>query len=185
MLLSLRFLLSPKHTYRVNQHTVRPYAHWFSHQRSNASLFRVVPFPDVLPQHSPTFRIVQENFMSLSSPRSSRDSNSSELGYDYIVTLFFIDTALDVISTLKKIYTLLRPGGLWVNLGPLLWTGGAQAKLELSLEEVMSVVEEVGFQLLTDPPRLTRRTVECEYTGDRDAMMTWIYKAEFWVARKV
>ena len=185
MLLSLRFLLSQKYTYRVNQHTVRPYAHWFSHQRSNASLFRVVAFPDVLPRHSSTFRIVQGNFMSLSSPKSFRDPNSSELGYDYIVTLFFIDTSLEVISTLKKIHDLLRPGGVWINLGPLLWTGGAKAKLELSLEEVMSVVEEVGFQVLTDSPQLTRKTVECEYTADKDAMMAWIYKAEFWVARKV
>ena len=101
------------------------------------------------------------------------------------MTLFFIDTALDVISTLKKIHSLLRPGGLWVNLGPLLWPGGAQAKIELSLEEVMSVIEEVGFQVLADSPQLTRKTVECEYTADKDAMMTWIYKAEFWVARKV
>jgi len=121
--------------------------------------------------------------MSLSPPQE---------GYDYILTLFFIDTSLDVISTLRKIHTLLRPEGTWINLGPLLWTGGSQAKVELSLEEVESVAEEVGFRFVHvdegiegASELLRRRVVECEYTADEGAMMRWIYQAEFWVARKL
>lgn len=180
MLLSLRFLLSPKHTPKIEMHTVRPYAHWFSHQRTNTSLFRPISFPDVLPRQSSIFRVVEGDFLKLSRPSSG--------GYDYIITLFFIDTSLDVLSTLSKIHSLLRPGGLWINLGPLLWTSGSQAKLEFSLEEVMSAVEEVGFEILgteSDSDKMKRRTVECEYTSDREAMMRWVYRSEFWVARKV
>ena len=113
-------------------------------------------------------------------------------GYDYIITLFFIDTSLDVISTLRKIHTLLRPEGIWINLGPLLWTSGSQAKVELSLEEVELVAEEIGFRFVPvddvdegmQNQHLKRRMVECEYTADKEAMMRWIYQAEFWVARK-
>ena len=106
-------------------------------------------------------------------------------GYHFVVTLFFIDTSLDVVATMNHIYTLLRPGGTWVNLGPLLWTGSAQAKVELTLDEVLEAAEEIGFIIEkgeTGPA--ARKTVECEYTGDKLAMMRWIYKAEFWVARK-
>lgn len=183
MLLSLRFLLSPKHTPKVKMHTLRPYAHWFSHQRTNASLFRTISFPDVLPRQSSTFRVVEGDFLKLFPPSSG--------GYDYILTLFFIDTSLDVLSTLSKIHSLLRSGGVWINLGPLLWTSGSQAKLEFSLEEVLDAVRGVGFEVLgteeevQESSKMARRTVECEYTADREAMMRWVYRAEFWVAKKI
>lgn len=84
---------------------------------------------------------------------------------------------------MEHIYHLLRPGGSWVNLGPLLWTGGGQAKVELSLEELLHAADEIGF-IVQDDGLAQRRTVECEYTSDKNAMMRWIYQAEFWVATK-
>lgn len=197
MNLALRFLFSPKTTNSVNEHWLRPYAHWFSHQKSNESLFRRLSFPDVIPRFTPNFHLVEQDFLTLPIPSTACASKpaltwsadqlptpSSE-GYDFIVTLFFIDTSLDVFSTMRHIYQLLRPGGSWINLGPLLWTGGAQAKVELSLDEVLLAAEKIGFVLQKETAGITsRKTVECEYTSDPNAMMRWIYKAEFWVARK-
>ena len=193
MTLALRFLFSPKTTSSVNEHWLRPYAYWFSHQKSNDSLFRSISFPDVTPRFTPNFHLVEQDFLTLPIPSTKPSNNPSFIwsknqsteGYDFIVTLFFIDTSLDVFATMKHIYTLLRPGGSWINLGPLLWTGGAQAKVELSLDEVLLAAEKIGF-VLQDEAQGTcaRRTVECEYTGDSNAMMQMIYKAEFWVARK-
>ncbi|KAJ7593233.1 N2227-like protein-domain-containing protein [Mycena floridula] len=168
MLLALRFLLSSKTTQTLNQHTVYPYSHWFSHQRSNNSLFRGIQFPDALPRLNDRFHLFEGDFFSLSKRK-----------FDYIVTLFFIDTSLNVFATLEKIYDLLAPGGLWINLGPLLWSSGGQAKLELSLEELIQAVAEIGFIMVEDP-----RTVDCEYTSDSTAMMKWIYKAEFFTCKK-
>ncbi|KAH9485642.1 Carnosine N-methyltransferase [Psilocybe cubensis] len=182
MILALRFLCSEKTTKSVNQHNLAPYAHWFSHQLTNESLFRQISFPDVLPRFSSNFHLAEGDFLELKAPLS----HTSHLkGYDFIITLFFIDTSLDVLATLNHIYNLLKPGGTWVNLGPLLWTGGGQAKLELSLEEVLLAVEEIGFILNAGKTGAgSRKTIECEYTGDKNAMMRWIYKAEFWVATK-
>ncbi|KDR75537.1 hypothetical protein GALMADRAFT_140177 [Galerina marginata CBS 339.88] len=198
MTLAFRFLLSPRTTASVNEHTIRPYGHWFSHQRSNDSLFRPISFPDAVPRLSPTFRLVEEDFLKMAIPSTSpseektlswtRDSlHDRHLeGYHYIVTLFFIDTSLDVLATISHIHHLLRPGGVWINLGPLLWTGGGQAKLELSLDEVLHAAEEIGFIVeKEDAGPAARKIVECEYTADKNAMMRWIYKAEFWVARKL
>ncbi|KAJ7805159.1 N2227-like protein-domain-containing protein [Mycena olivaceomarginata] len=172
MNLSFRFLLDPTTTSTVDEHAIHPYAHWFSHQRSSESLFRSIHFPDVVPRLSSRFKLVEEDFFTLRPPPAPSPTLPQIGGYDYIVTLFFIDTSLNVLATLEQIYTLLRPGGTWINLGPLLWTSGGQAKLELSLDEVLHA----------DGQRSS--TVECEYTGDPQAMMRWIYRAEFWVAHK-
>lgn len=177
MTLALRFLISPQTTPHPNAHKIHPYSHWFSHQKSNDSLFRSISFPDAVPRSRPNFTLVEEDFLKLPVILG---------GYDFITTLFFIDTSLDFFATLAQIYRLLKPGGLWINLGPLLWTGGAQAKVELSLEEVLAASKLVGFKILDDPSgSIQRRTVECEYTADSQAMMKWVYRAEFWVAKKV
>ncbi|KAI1791127.1 N2227-domain-containing protein [Ganoderma leucocontextum] len=183
MNLALRFLLSPSHTQRPNQHVLQPYASWFSHQRTTETLFRKISFPDVTPRLSDNFSLAEGDFLSLRTPEGTP-------GYDFVVTLFFIDTSLNAIETLEHIYALLRPGGRWINLGPLLWTSGGQAAVELSLEEVLKLAETVGFDVAgagkgaaeSEPAR--RRTVECEYTADQAAMMRWLYQAEFWVATK-
>jgi hypothetical protein len=182
-------------------HVVHPYAHWFSHQRRIAPLFRGVNVPDVLPRQTDNFRLLEADFLSLPVPRpaiTTIDTGDTRVspnsGYAFIVTLFFIDTSLNIIETLEQIYRLLVPGGVWINLGPLLWTGGAQASLELSLEEVVTLAERIGFAF--DPVgddysngsegSFTRkaRQIECEYTADTEAMMRWIYQAQFWIARK-
>ncbi|KAG6899233.1 hypothetical protein C0993_012078 [Termitomyces sp. T159_Od127] len=195
MNLAFRFLLSPETTTTTNEHTLRPYAHWFSHQRSNESLFRAIHFPDAIPRLSPTFHLVEADFLTLKAPSavpptfiwSKSDPARHEAGYDYIITLFFIDTSANVLATMEHVYTLLRPGGTWINLGPLLWASG-YAKIELSLDEVVRAAEEIGFVVHDGDPAtgdlFARRTVECEYTADANAMMRWIYKAEFWVATK-
>jgi len=185
-------------------------------------MFRSVSFPDVLPRLGPKFHLLEGDFLQLPIPKpppsaksaswtadpstntpvpSTLREDTSVEGYDYVVTLFFIDTSYNILSTLSQIYALLKPGGTWVNLGPLLWSSGGQAKLELTLEEVIASAKEIGFIFekganLTKPyarndeiqeqeidPELPR-TVECEYTADPEAMMRWTYKAEFWVARR-
>ncbi|KAL4249236.1 Carnosine N-methyltransferase [Abortiporus biennis] len=196
MTLGLRFLLSPKTTERINQHKVHPYANWFSHTRANSNIFRSVSFPDVVPRRTDTLHFLEGDFLKHDPSHIFSNSGS----YDFVVTLFFIDTSLNIISTLEHIHSILRPGGTWINLGPLLWTSGGQTRMELSLEEVFQLVERLGFVLdngQTSSPSKTRqsttdssevrqpRTIECEYTADRTAMMSWIYKAEFWVATKV
>lgn len=202
MTLAMRFLLSPIITQEVEQHKIRPYAHWFSHQRSTENLFRSVSFPDVVPRLGPNFHLLEEDFLKIPtrSASSSRpdfwsavpnDPQVPSGGFDYVVTLFFIDTATNVFATMEQIHALLKPGGAWINLGPLLWSGGGLCKLELSLEEVLAAAEDIGFAF-HDRTRDTnnnahpeaQRTVECEYTADLQAMMRWAYKAEFWVARK-
>ena len=172
MNLAFKFLLSPQTTREVDQHRLHPFIHWWSHQQSASSTFRQVSFPDVLPRLSDKFHLNEGDFFDVFS------------GWSYVVTLFFIDTSLNVIKTIQHIYSLLDSGGIWINLGPLLWTSTGVA-LELSLDEVIKVVKFVGFELLpANECGETVKMVECEYTSDSEAMMRWVYNAAFWIARK-
>lgn len=40
--------------------------------------------------------------------------------FDSVVTVFFLDTAHNVIAYIETIYDVLKPGGYWVNLGNVL-----------------------------------------------------------------
>ena len=37
--------------------------------------------------------------------------------FDAVVTLFFIDISVNVVDFLSNIHRLLKPGGVWINLG--------------------------------------------------------------------
>jgi len=73
-------------------------------------------------------------------------------------------------------------GGVWINLGPLLWhwennqTG--DPSIELSLDEVKTLARTIGFEISSE------RTVPTTYTGVNDGMVRYEYQAEFWVAKK-
>jgi len=172
MNLTRRFLTSESKTYEINQHLVHPYAYWFSHQRSTPAMFRAIQFPDILPRLHPGSQLNHEetDFFKLLPAHG---------GCDYIVTHYFIDTSVNIIATLQKIHSLLKSGGAWINLGPLLWMN-TRTTMELSLEEVLQLGRNIGFDILSG----SRRTVPSEYTRDKKAMMSWVYKAEFWVAIK-
>lgn len=193
MSLGLRFLLYPSTTSRINQHTLQPFSHRLSNQRSNDLLFRSVNFPDVVPRYSTHFTLAEGDFLKHTAPAAE----GAEAGYDVIVTQFFIDTGTNIVATLQQIHALLKPGGTWVNLGPLLWAGGGSVMMELSLDEVLALAKEVGFEIAGDDEQLDqaatravtpesnkRRTVECEYTADKMGTFHRIYQAEFWVATK-
>lgn len=41
--------------------------------------------------------------------------------FDCVVTCFFLDTAHNVVEYIECIHHCLKPGGHWINLGPLLY----------------------------------------------------------------
>ena len=133
-----------------------------------------------MPRYSTHFQIAEGDFL--------KHKPANDELYDYIVTQFFIDTGSNVVATLQQIKGLLKPGGKWINLGPLLWSGGGSVAMELNLEEVLELAKEVGFEIMVDEGQVEekyrRRTVECEYTADRMGTFQRIYHAEFWVAKR-
>jgi N2227-like protein len=67
---------------------------------------------------------------------------------DAVVTSWFIDVApADLRQTAAAINRVLRPGGLWVNLGPLRFR--STLARSYSIEETHEIVERAAFNLLS------------------------------------
>lgn len=41
--------------------------------------------------------------------------------FNCVATCFFIDTANNIFDYVNTIYTTLKPNGIWINYGPLLF----------------------------------------------------------------
>jgi carnosine N-methyltransferase len=101
--------------------------------------------------------------------------------FDVLAAPFFLDTAHNAIEYMETAWSLLRPGGVWVHLGPLLWHYVEQqeeAQVELSLAEVVALAREVGFVIEMQNPVIT------SYAADRTAMMQTVYTCAFFTATK-
>lgn len=71
--------------------------------------------------------------------------NASGPAFDAVVTSFFIDTGDNVLSTVRAIFDVLAPGGVWVNLGPLDYS--RTAAFQLSLQDVLAVAAQMGMSM--------------------------------------
>lgn len=65
--------------------------------------------------------------------------------YDAVASLFFIDTAQNVFDYLKSIKRIVRPGGVWVNYGPLKW--GTAPYCEPSADELIKFLSTDGWAI--------------------------------------
>jgi carnosine N-methyltransferase len=123
--------------------------------------------------------------------------------YDAVATVFFLDTAPNLIRYLEVIRRCLRPGGVLINVGPLLWhwenhvpghhgydgdgdydennsLGIADpGSFELTDNEVIALVENLGFVIETRQPGII-----APYIQDPKSMLQTVYRASHWIARK-
>ena len=122
--------------------------------------------------------------------------------FDAVVTVFFVDTAPNVFRYIEVIYNCLRDGGTWINLGPLLWhfeergpsdqlpsqfeggnspSGiGEPGSVELTDEELLLLVERMGFQI----ERHEIRMDGAGYIQNPESMFQNSYRVSHWMARK-
>lgn len=79
-------------------------------------------------------------FLNFTSPRSLAQYSTDRL-----------EQAKNIVNYLRVIHRILAPGGVWINLGPLLWhfenNNSHDPSVELDLEEVKRLAELVGFEI--------------------------------------
>ena len=135
-----------------------------------------------------------------------------EQHFDAVVTCFFIDTAPNLINYVETVKYCLRDGGLWINLGPLLWhfesspTPAEREKERSSRSETSrpsqqssndGIGEPGSFELSNDEvlALLQRSGFEIHeqseapagptgYVQDPQSMLQNLYRPSFWVAKK-
>jgi carnosine N-methyltransferase len=109
--------------------------------------------------------------------------------FDAVATTFFIDTTPNIFKTLSAIHASLKPGGLWLNFGPLLWhyesnteqvtTDERIGGLEFALEDVISLISQFGFEFIK-----RESDIPVAYTASPRTMGDFQYRCEYWVVRK-
>jgi len=68
----------------------------------------------------PRFSMAAGDFVEIYGVNSNTTDDPSK-HVDAVVTCFFLDTAPVVLDYIETIHHVLKPGGLWINLGPLLY----------------------------------------------------------------
>ncbi|QRV84994.1 hypothetical protein RhiJN_13010 [Ceratobasidium sp. AG-Ba] len=204
MLLASYFILNRTHA--KFEHTIHPFVHSISNTTSARSLLRAVQIPDVLPSDLPpgsNFSLVAgklfysihghclivtpigdfEEIYGVDPDPDSAEPEPHAGEWDAVLTCFFIDTAKNIVSYLRTIHKILAPGGVWINLGPLLWhwenNNTNDMSIELDLEQVKELARKVGFEITNE------RTIPTTYTGNVESMLGYVYQASFWTATKI
>jgi hypothetical protein len=191
------------HTEGPAKHALHPFALHFSNLQSRAQQLRQIMIPDVHPgltmqemanagHRFGTMSMSAADFTVLYTQPNNQEA------FDAVTTVFFIDTAPNLIRYIETIRHCLKPNGLWINVGPLLWhfenghsrndshaegegSGiGEPGNVELSEDEVFSLVERMGFSLERRPG--DRQA--CGYIQDPASMLQNLYQPSHWVARK-
>ncbi len=174
MLIAADFVLNERLA-KLGSVIVQPWALTACNIESADEQLRRVTIPDTPPSSLPSganLSMVAGDFLAVYSNHT--------LHWDSVVTCFFIDTAHSVAEYLRCIARLLKPGGLWINHGPLLWHWHGmpdEVSVELTWEELRALIESFGFRIEEE-----RRTV-CEYTQVPRSMRTSCFKCVFFVAR--
>lgn len=102
--------------------------------------------------------------------------------WDCVATCFFIDCASNVVQFVELIYQILKPGGVWINLGPLLYHYSEikyEKSIEPSYEVLKEVITNVGFRMEKSQTGLKTR-----YCQNPMSMLQYEYDSVFFVCRK-
>ncbi|XP_064595924.1 carnosine N-methyltransferase-like [Liolophura sinensis] len=160
----------------VNAFTLYPWVHSWINLRSFSHQIEAVTFPDVNPADLPAsanFSMAAGDFLDVYTEPES---------WHCVATVFFIDTAHNIISYIETIWKILKPGGYWVNMGPLLYHFAEvpnEHSIELSYEEVRSIILKFGFEFEKE-----ELSVKSTYTQNVHSMLTYQYNSVFFVVRK-
>ena len=202
----------------AGQYRLYPFVLSGSNHRSHENRVRSVAVPDVFPKEaldeasrhsevhgSERIGIAAGDFCTVYKAPEFRHQ------YDVLATVFFLDTAKNPLAYLETAANCLKPGGLWLNLGPLKWHFekshddgddksakddddafssssefedkgiGNPGAVELCENDIQSLLAHYGFEVLQHDDGSTR---DAGYIRDQLSMETTSYRPVFWVARR-
>nr|CAD7402654.1 unnamed protein product [Timema cristinae] len=160
----------------INMYTVYPWVHQYVNNMRLGDQTKAVKFPDINPSVLPPnaqFSMTAGDFLEV---------YVEENEWDCVSTCFFIDCASNVVAFIEAIYKILKPGGLWINLGPLLYhfsDAPNEKSIEPTYEEVREVIDGFGFKMEKEETR-----VKTTYAQNPNSMLKCEYESIFFVCRK-
>ncbi len=198
------------HTVRAKQFDLYPFVLEFSNIVNRKDQLKAVKIPDVHPGTDLVESLKQTNshpFDRMSMTASDfvvlyGDQQHHQV-FDAVVTVYFIDTAPNIIRYIQVVHNCLKEGGVWINLGPLLWHFGERepprtsevegregrgrntgidepGSVELTDDEVLMLVRLYGFEI----EKYEIRNDGSGYIHNPESMLHNIYRTSHWIARK-
>ena len=198
------------HVKQAEQFELFPFALEFNNLISRTHQLQAVKIPDVHPATElekasalvsthgfERMSMTASDFVVLYSDDAHRET------FDAVITVFFLDTAPNVIRYIEVIRSCLKEGGAWINIGPLLWHFGDRApkehpgevepetrrdkegidepgSVELTVEEVVLLVEKMGFQI----EKQEIMAAGAGYIQNANSLLCNVYRLSHWLARK-
>ena len=198
------------HTVKGQQFDLYPFALEFSNVLSREHQLKKVKVPDVHPGSAledvfghATANAVDRMSMTAADFIVLYGDEEHKETFNAVVTVYFVDTAPNLIRYIETIRNCLQDGGLWINLGPLLWhftdrapseehdserTGEPREKVgieepgafELTNDEVLMLVERMGFDI--EKREISNSGVG--YIQNPESMLQNMYRTSHWIAKK-
>lgn len=167
---------------------------------------RAVEIPDVDPwavlcpegASPPEFSMAAGEFFSIyNHPKEAEQ-------WDCVACCFFLDAVPSIVENLQLIHRMLRPGGVLVNFGPLLfhWSGPAMrpddksredyqsrysyiderylCSVDICYDDIKEILLNIGFEMVEE-----KTGIKCLYTADKRSMMNMVYRCVSFVARRL
>ncbi|CAO2652625.1 Nn.00g009080.m01.CDS01 [Neocucurbitaria sp. VM-36] len=200
------------HTEKVGQYKIAPFALNCSNHINRSDQFQTFQIPDIHPgselAKGGKSKVPGHERMSMATGDFCVLYSQIEYVevFDAVATVFFIDTAPNIIRYIEAVRNCLKPGGIWINLGPLLWHHpsrkdhnmeeseekkattvnvadagiGDPGSVELTHEEVLALVQHFGFAIV----KQACGSFETGYISNPQSMLQNTYRPSFWIARK-
>lgn len=170
----------------VNCWHIYPWIHSLSNCRKIEDAARTVTIPDIWPRSSP---LQPGGEIGMSCGTFEDSFAQAEAEFDAIATAFFLDTSSNILLTLDVLTKCVKPGGIWINMGPLLWhfeginsdpqnseyCGG----LEITLDDVIAAAKSRGWVFERHDSG-----IHTTYCDNSSSMSHRNFDCEFWIARK-
>ena len=123
-LLASNFILN--HTPHANAYTLSPFLSTFTNNFSRNSQLASFTIPDIHPSTTLATAVAEDKTIGSMNMTAgdfilTYSDPSQTSTFDAVVTVYFIDTAPNFIRYIQTVQNCLKPGGLWINIGPLLW----------------------------------------------------------------
>ena len=199
------------HTDPARHYKLHPFIMNFNNVISRKHQLQAVEIPDVHP--SSKLEEANEAMLPTTADRMSMTAcdfvvfysdAAHQEAFDAVATVFFIDTAPNIIRYIEVVRHCLKKGGMWSNVGPLLWHFGDRApkdssdatksvltghdlgiaepgSVELTVQEILLLLEKMGFAIETHEIR----DGGAGYIQNSESLLLSIYRLSHWVAKKL
>jgi len=151
-----------------------PFLLSFVNRRGAKDAFKSYRVPDLVPCEE----LTRDCEISMAAGEFVEVYKDQKEEWDAVVTAFFLDTAKNIFLYVRTIAELIRPGGVWTNLGPLLYHYADvedEISIELSWEEVRVFICKF-FDIVEEERR------DAHYTLNPKGLMRTVFRSIFFTA---